>query len=97
VVGLGEDALDVAAHEQAREDPRAGAVVSFVRVVRDHDGGRRVSHLRYEAHPDAGSVLTDVARDVASRPGVIAVALSHRVGSLGIGEVALVAAASAAP
>jgi molybdopterin synthase catalytic subunit len=88
--------LDTAAHEKAVADRRAGAVVSFEGVVRDHDGGRVVTILEYEAHPTAADVLRAVAAEVAADPGVYAVAVSHRVGRLAIGDVALVAAVSTA-
>jgi molybdopterin synthase catalytic subunit len=88
--------LDVAAHEQAVADPRAGAVVSFAGVVRDHDHGRSVSTLTYESHPSAEQVLREVARELAADPDVYAVAVSHRYGPLAIGDVALAAAVSTA-
>ena len=86
--------LDV--HEQAVVERRAGAVVSFQGVVRDHDHGRSVVRLDYEGHPSAEEVLREVAAEVAADPDVYAVAVSHRVGSLRIGDVALVAAVSTA-
>jgi molybdopterin synthase catalytic subunit len=88
--------LDLAAHEAAVADPRAGAVVSFQGVVRDHDHGRGVALLEYEGHPTAADVLREVADEVAAHPDVYAVAISHRVGVLKIGDVALVAAVSTA-
>jgi molybdopterin synthase catalytic subunit len=93
---LTEATLDVNEHEAAVADPSAGAVVSFAGVVRDHDDGRGVVRLVYEAHPSAESVLAEVAADIAKDPSVIAVAVSHRVGELGIGDVALAAAVSTA-
>jgi molybdopterin synthase catalytic subunit len=77
-------------------DAAAGAVVTFSGDVRDHDGGRPVERLEYEGHPTAGAVIADVAREVAARHDVIAIAVSHRVGPLRIGDAALVAAVSAA-
>ncbi|MDA8437013.1 MAG: molybdenum cofactor biosynthesis protein MoaE [Actinomycetales bacterium] len=77
-------------------DDAAGAVVTFSGDVRDHDGGRAVERLEYEGHPTAGAVIADVAREVAARHDVIAIAVSHRVGPLRIGDAALVAAVSAA-
>ena len=74
----------------------AGAVVTFAGVVRDHDGGRSVTGLRYEGHPDAGRILTEVVAEASGRPGVLAAAARHRVGDLAIGELAFVAAISAA-
>jgi len=88
------DALDITAHERAVADSSAGAVVSFAGVVRDHDGGRSVVELEYEAHPSAQQVLAEVAALIAADPAVTAVAVSHRVGRLEIGDVALAAAVS---
>jgi molybdopterin synthase catalytic subunit len=77
-------------------DRVAGATVSFSGDVRDHDHGRAVAHLEYEGHPSAAEVLAEVAREVAERHDVVAIAVLHRVGPLQIGESALVAAVSAA-
>lgn len=88
--------LDVRAHEVAVAHPSAGAVVSFAGVVRDHDGGRGVVELEYEGHPSADDVLAEVAAEIAADPAVYALAVSHRVGRLEIGDVALAAAVSTA-
>ena len=88
--------LSVAEHEDAVADKRAGAVVSFAGVVRDHDGGRSVSELEYVGHPTAPDVIAELAAEFAARAEVVAVAVSHRVGLLGIGDVALACAVSAA-
>ncbi|MEV4640263.1 molybdenum cofactor biosynthesis protein MoaE [Actinoplanes sp. NPDC049548] len=96
IAEVSETALDLAAHEKAVADPRAGAVVSFQGVVRDHDHGRGVTLLEYEGHPSAAAVIREVAAEIAADPDVYAVAVSHRVGTLGIGDVALVAAVSTA-
>jgi molybdopterin synthase catalytic subunit len=96
LVHVVDEPLDLAAHEAAVADERAGAVVSFQGVVRDHDHGRGVTLLEYEGHPSAEKVLREVAEEIAADPDVYAVAVSHRVGTLGIGDVALVAAVSTA-
>jgi len=88
--------LDVAAHEAAVAHPTAGAVVLFQGVVRDHDHGRDVTGLEYEGHPSAAGILREVAAEIAADPAVRAVAVSHRVGVLAVGDVALVAAVSTA-
>ncbi|HWM58217.1 MAG TPA: molybdenum cofactor biosynthesis protein MoaE [Pseudonocardia sp.] len=93
---VGEEPLDVAEHAALVEQAAAGAVVTFAGVVRDHDGGRAVRSLDYSAHPTAGKVVAEVAADIAARAqGVRAIALSHRVGPLGIGDVALACAVAA--
>ena len=96
IVEVHDAALDLAAHEKAVADPRAGAVVSFQGVVRDHDHGRGVTLLEYEGHPTAEKILREVAEEIAADPDVYAVAVSHRIGTLQIGDVALVAAVSTA-
>jgi len=96
LVAVSGTALNLAEHEQAVADPRAGAVVSFQGVVRDHDHGREVTLLDYEGHPSAEQVLREVAEEIATDPDVYAVAISHRVGELRIGDVALVATVSTA-
>ena len=88
--------LDVTAHERAVADRAAGAVVSFAGVVRDHDGGKGVVELEYEGHPSAGDILAEIVAGVAADPHVHAVAVSHRVGRLEIGDIALAAAVSTA-
>lgn len=75
---------------------RAGAVALFVGQVRDHDGGRGVVALDYSAHPSADSVAATIAARYAALPGIERVALIHRVGSLVVGDLAIVAAVSAA-
>ena len=91
-----DEPLSVAAHEDAVADKAAGAVVSFAGVVRDHDGGRSVTELEYVGHPTAQQVLRELAEEFAARPEVHAVAVSHRTGLLGIGDVALACAVSTA-
>jgi molybdopterin synthase catalytic subunit len=88
--------IAVAEHERLVASATAGAVVSFAGVVRDHDHGRAVTLLEYVGHPSAADVLAAVAAEIATDPAVIAVAVSHRVGTLKIGDPALVAAVSTA-
>lgn len=93
---LTEQLINLAEHEAAAWVPAAGAVVGFVGAVRDHDGGRSVTRLEYSAHPTAAQVIADVAAEVAAASaGVRAIAVSHRIGALEIGDAALVAAVAA--
>ena len=87
-------ALVAAEHEAAVAAASAGAVVTFAGVVRDHDQGRAVSRLEYTGHPGAEGVLAAVAADVAARFPGIRIAVSHRVGPMQIGDLALVASVS---
>lgn len=84
---------------QAEEEvwaERAGAVVGFSGIVRNHDQGQPVHRLSYTAHPSAAEAITQVAVDVAARFPTVRVWLAHRVGELGIGDHALVAAVASA-
>ena len=91
-----EHPIALAEHEEVVSHQSAGAIVGFAGMIRDHDGGRRVVRLEYSAHPSAEQVLAEVVADVAGRAdGVRAIAASHRVGVLRIGEAALVAAVAA--
>lgn len=91
-----EDTLLLTEHEHLVAHESAGAVVGFAGVVRNHDGGREVLRLEYSAHPHAEQILFEVVAEVAAgASGVRAVAASHRVGALQIGDAALVAAVSA--
>lgn len=88
--------LDVAAHLAAVSDPQAGAIANFVGVVRDHDpeAEGRVILLEYQAHPDAERILGELAARFAGDGARVAV--SHRVGRLEVGDLALVCAVSTA-
>jgi molybdopterin synthase catalytic subunit len=95
-VGLSEEPISLTEHEALVAHEAAGAVVGFSGVVRDHDGGRSVTRLEYSAHPSALQTLTEVVHEVArNSQGVRAVAVSHRIGDLHIGDAALVVAVAA--
>lgn len=95
--GLTDEPVDPESFRRLVADDAAGAEVVFCGTVRDHDGRpQQVSGLTYEAHPGAAERLAEVCERVAAAHDVIAVAAEHRVGALEIGDVAVVAAASAA-
>jgi len=74
-----------------------GAVCLFVGVVRDHNGGRRVLHLEYEAYEEMALPLMEkIAAEARERWRVTDVRIVHRLGRLEIGE-ASVAVAVASP
>lgn len=94
--GISSATIAVADLEAAVADERAGAVVSFAGVVRNHDHGRTVTSLTYESHPSADAVLGEIVRAAHQRPGVIHATAAHRVGSLAVGELAFAVAVSSA-
>jgi molybdopterin synthase catalytic subunit len=84
--------IDAAAVEAAVLSRADGAVVLFKGVIRDHDAGHAVTRLDYSAHPDAAEFLRATCERIA---GDLTVAAVHRIGTLEIGDVALVAAVAA--
>lgn len=88
--------LSAAEHLAAVARPESGATVVFTGDVRNADHGRTVLSLEYVGHPSAEDVLRGCAEEIAADPAVNAVAVSHRIGDLAIGDAALVAAVSAA-
>ncbi|MBE7160137.1 MAG: molybdenum cofactor biosynthesis protein MoaE [Williamsia herbipolensis] len=91
-----EAVLNPDEHQRLVADDAAGAVVCFTGAVRDHDSARSVRALHYTAHPSAEQVLADVVVGIAAEvEGVRAIAVSHRVGDLAIGDVAFLVAVAA--
>ena len=86
--------LDAVVAEVANE--RAGAVATFTGTVRRQSRGRDVTELEYEAYAEmAEDVMARIAADLEERYELCAIAIHHRVGTLGIGEASVVIAVSA--
>lgn len=75
---------------------RAGASVSFEGWVRDHNEGREVLSLEYEAY-EALAVKegNEILREALDRFEILSVQCAHRVGRLQVGDVAVIVAVSA--
>ncbi len=89
--------LDAVALVRLVDAPGHGAAVTFLGVVRDHNQGRRVTHLVYEAY-DALAVkaLEQIVDEAAARWPATLLAIHHRVGRLEIGEASVAIAAASA-
>lgn len=82
--------------EDLVDHAEAGATVSFVGKVRRRDAGRQVSLLEYSSHPSTDAEAARIAAEVLeASAGVWAIALSHRVGQLAVGDVAVGCAVAA--
>ncbi len=91
-----DNPVTVEEHAALVADEAAGAVVTFGGVVRDHDNGKSVRSLFYEGHPSTSEVLDSVVAEVVARyPDIRALAVTHRIGALQIGDVALACAVAA--
>lgn len=93
---LTDQLIDATEHQALVSHQAAGAAVVFAGVVRDHDGGRTVIRLDYSSHPSAEQTLAAVVDEIAiDCSGVRAIAVSHRVGTLNVGDAALIVAVAA--
>jgi len=91
-----ETPLSVAEATAAVSAPEVGGIDLFLGVVRDHNAGRAVTRLEYHAYvsmaeKEMARIADEIAREL---PGVRLAAL-HRIGSLGVGDLAVVCAAGA--
>ena len=76
---------------------RDGAVVVFHGVTRDHNDGRKVLHLEYEAYsPMAEDMMSQIIAEMREQWEIGDVAVCHRTGRVDIGETSMVLAVSAA-
>ena len=88
--------IDVAAVTAAVARPSAGATVTFVGTTRDHNDGRRVSRLEYEAYPEmALAEMRRIGETAQQRWPIEKVAIVHRIGIVPLGEASVVIAVSA--
>ena len=78
------------------EGPEMGAVVTFSGIVRDHNRGRRVDHLFYDAYrPMAEREMARIAEETAGH-WACRIAMQHRLGRLEIGEPSVIVAVACA-
>lgn len=76
--------------------PGSGAVCLFLGMVRDANEGRTVVRLDYEAYePMAVAEMDRITQELAAEIPEVTLAVVHRIGTLAVGEVAVVCAASA--
>ena len=91
---LTEEPLDLSRLYAFVERPEAGGITLFSGVVRDHNRGREVGYLVYEAYgPMAEKELRKIGEEAARRWGC-RIALHHRLGRLEIGEASVMVAVS---
>jgi molybdopterin synthase catalytic subunit len=78
---------------RAVDGPGAGAVATFLGLVRDHNQGRKVLYLDYEAYaPLAEKALALIVEEAQARWAGARMAIHHRTGKLDIGEASVVIA-----
>jgi molybdopterin synthase catalytic subunit len=92
-----ETALSVAEVIAAVTRPEAGGIAVFVGSVRSENAGRAVTLLEYQAYASmAAKEMARIGAEISVEMGDVRLAVLHRVGSLRVGDVAVVCAASSA-
>ncbi len=82
---------------RAAGDPASGALVLFVGTTRDHNQGRQVERLEYEAYPGmAEREMEKIGEEARRRWPLQKVAIVHRTGVVPVGEASVAIAVSSA-
>jgi molybdopterin synthase catalytic subunit len=93
---LSTEPIDPSAEKAALGDPAAGACVCFEGWVRNHQHGRTVTRLDYQAFVElAEREGAAILAEAATRHALRALRCVHRVGTLVPGDLAVWAGASA--
>jgi molybdopterin synthase catalytic subunit len=97
LLAIGRETLDLNSLVAAMQADtgRDGAVVTFLGLVRNHNQGRRVRYLEYEAFESlALKTFGRISAEAEARWPGVRLALHHRVGRLEIGEASIAIAAA---
>ncbi|WP_249352420.1 MULTISPECIES: molybdenum cofactor biosynthesis protein MoaE [unclassified Rudaea] len=91
------EAIDVSALARRLADARAGACATFEGWVRDHNEGRGVKRLDYQAYvPLAQAEGERILAEARARYAIVGALCVHRTGALAIGDLAVWVGVSAA-
>ena len=94
---LAESEIDVVGLRLALRDEHAGAYASFEGWVRDHNEGRAVDGLRYEAYAALAEKEGErIVEEALAKFAIVDARCVHRIGELRVGELAVWVGVSAA-
>jgi molybdopterin synthase catalytic subunit len=95
MVALTHSPIDYHALTESVRRPGCGAVCLFLGTVRDLTGDEVTAFLEYEAYPPmAEKKLAEIEADARRRWPVGDIAIVHRLGKLGVGEISVAVAVS---
>ncbi len=95
MITLSDQPIDVNHITQLASSPEAGAVNVFIGTVRANTQSKKVIRLDYEAYePMAVSQINKICELAKLKWPIKKIAVSHRVGTLTVGEIAVVVAVS---
>ena len=94
---LSDRAIDTGGLRDTLEHAAAGALATFEGRVRDHNDGRAVAGLHYEAYAALAEAEGErVVEEALGKFDIVAARCMHRTGELEIGDVAVWVGVSAA-
>ncbi len=97
MIRIVEGPIDRNAVIEGASSSKAGAMVTFDGVVRNHARGKKVTHLYYEAYPEmAEKEMKKIRQETLERWSLEGMAMAHRTGRLEIGDSSVFIAISAA-
>ncbi len=92
-----EAALKLEIFDLIQSFPECGGIGVFIGTVRNHHEGKAVKALKYTAYtPVAEKMIRQIEQEIQVKYGVSYVRVIHRIGTLEIGEKAIIAIAYAA-
>ncbi len=87
MIRIVEGPIDRNAVIEEASSSKAGAIVTFDGVVRDHARGKKVTHLYYEAYSEmAEKEMARIREETIKRWSLEGMAMVHRTGRLEIGD-----------
>jgi molybdopterin synthase catalytic subunit len=89
--------FDIATLRASLDERRAGGFASFEGRVRDHNDGRAVNGLRYEAYVELAEAEGQrILAEAREKFEIFGACAAHRVGDMEIGDIAVWVGVSAA-
>ena len=93
---LSEEPIDPSAVIREVSDEKAGGIATFIGTTRIQSRGRTVLYLDYEAYGGmAEKVMAEIGERLKAKYDLCDVAITHRIGRVGIGDLSVVIAVSA--
>ncbi len=95
-IHISETPLDIQEITALASGSGNGAITTFIGTVRNATSGKEVHGLDFEAYaPMAIREMQKIAEEVKERWKIETVVIHHRIGSLGVGDIAVIIAVSA--
>jgi molybdopterin synthase catalytic subunit len=95
MISIMEEPIDVNKILEEIRDDSAGAIAFFIGIVRDHNEGKRVTGIHYEAYEEmAEKILLEIEDEATKKWNTKKFIAVHRTGDLNIGDISVIVAVS---